>query len=229
MRNTIIASYGTKSYQNFFNEYEKELKIEEISPKEMTFEEYKKYIYQKISELPIHPSNRNDFIAVPISDAGFRAMKADPEYEKWVLDTLQRDFMCYDPWGSSGKYVIHSFGASKEAYRGESWRMEEPDGKDRYNQKSKNSFWERKARRRKQLKEQYEKLLRKRLLEKKFYEKKIYERKLQQRKYETDVIENKITANQQSKEWYQKKQWKATTLYEESSIIEMPDTMNLMG
>lgn len=66
-------------------------------------------------------------------------------------------------------------------------------------------------------------------MEKKFYEKKIYERKLQQRKYETDVIENKITANQQSKEWYQKKQWKATTLYEESSIIEMPDTMNLMG
>lgn len=259
MRNTMDVSYGTRVYRSSFYDYDdyekkkdqkstegffhkvtekkdekktvsEELEVKVISPKEMTLEEYKQYIYRKISELPMHPSNRNDFIAVQISDAGFRVMKEDPEYEKWVLDTLQKDFLCYDPWsGSSGKYVIHSFGASKEAYHAESWRMDTQKERDRYNQKSKDSFWERRARRRKQLKKQYEKLLQKRLFEKKLYEKKVYERKLQARRYEASVAKSKIETKRQSQEWYQKKQLQATVLYEENSIVETSESMNIMG
>lgn len=259
MRNTINVSYETRGYHDFLSRYERKKtqksvenfsdkvtekketnknqekvsemwKVEIISTEEMTLEEYKQYVYHRISSLPMHPSNRNDFIAVQISDAGFLAMKEDPEYEKWVFDTLEKDFMCWDPWsGNSGKYVIHSFGASKEVYRAESWRMEEPNGRDRYNRKSEDSFWERRARRRKQLKKQYEKLLKKRLLEKKLYEKKVYERKLQQRRYESKVAKGKVEANQQSKEWYLKKQLQATISYEENSIIENPENTTFIG
>ena len=191
MRNTMDVSYQTRMNRDIFHSYKtqksqeqakdfQEPKIEKsqekeqtnqifqvsvVSTKDMTLEEYKQYIYGKISQLPMHPSNRNDFIAVQISDAGFRAMQADPEYEKWVLDTLQNDFMCYDPFSGvhGGKCVIHSFGASKEAYHAESWRMDKPSQEERYNKKAENSFWERRAKRRKQLKEEYEILLKKRL------------------------------------------------------------------
>lgn len=258
MRNTMDVSYKTRMVHDFFNQYEAKksqtqtenfqdkvaekreekehvsqtLNVSVVSTKEMTLEEYKQYIYHKISELPMHPSNRNDFIAVQISDAGFRAMKEDPDYEKWVLDTLQKDFICYDPWSGrcGGKYVIHSFGATKEAYRGESWRMDCEKDKERYNRKAENSFWERRAKRRKQLKEEYEKLLKKRLLEKKLYEKHVYEKKLQQKKYEAGVAKSKAEANRQSREWYDKKQMQASSLYEENSIAEpMESGTNFMG
>lgn len=118
-------------------------------------------------------------------------MKEDPDYEK---------------------YVIHTFGAAKEAYRGESFRMDCEKDRERYNRKAENSFWEQRAKRRKQLKKEYEKLLKKRLLEKKFYEKQIYEKKLQGKKYEAGVAQRKVEANQQSQEWYHKKQLLASSI-----------------
>lgn len=208
----------------------KSLKVENVSVKDMTLEEYKQYIYYKISQLPMHPANWNDFVAVQITDAGFRAMQADPEYEKWVLDTLQNGFLRYDPWGgSSGKYVIYSFGASKEAYRVESWRMDGQNEWDRYNRKAENNFWERRAKRRKQRKEEYEKLLKKRLLDKKLYEKKVYEKKLQQKQYEEGVAKSKVEAKRQSEEWYHNKQVQALAFYEKNVIMETVEGTNFIG
>ena len=91
----------------------------------MTLEEYKQYIYGKISQIPMHPSQMMRSVCVHISDAGFEAMKKDPEYERWVLDVLRKDFSYQDPWAdvAGESFAVHRFGATKEEYRGDGWYL----------------------------------------------------------------------------------------------------------
>ena len=90
------------------------------STADMTLEEYKQYIYDKITRMPVNPTQIQDAVSIMISDKGFEAMKADPEYEKWVLDTIRHDLAAYYPWGTVGEstYRSHYFGATKKEYRG---------------------------------------------------------------------------------------------------------------
>lgn len=133
-----------------------------IFTRNMTMTEYKQYIYDKISALYVHPSNMQDSVSVQISEAGFEAMKNDPAYERWVLDTLQKNFQYNDPWSgvSGGKFSVFYFGATKEECHSESWRMgyRHGNGKTFFDKKSKDSFWERREKRRKQLIEQLKEL-----------------------------------------------------------------------
>ena len=59
---------------------------------EMTMTEYKSYIYGKISDLPVNPTQASRSASVFISDEGFAAMKDSSEYEDWVLGKLREDF-----------------------------------------------------------------------------------------------------------------------------------------
>lgn len=159
------VSYMTRVYNNFINNYKtqnspkstttfadkvtekreeaasllKTQSVGSVSTKDMTMEEYKQYIYDKISNLPMHPSNMQDSISIHISEAGFEAMKNDSEYEKWVLDSVETNFMFNDSWSSicGGKYAVLYFGATKEESRGESWRLgyQGGNGKSLYNAK----------------------------------------------------------------------------------------------
>lgn len=120
----------------------------------MSVDQYKMYIYQKISALPTSPTQKWDAVSVNISDEGFAAMKADPAYEKWVLDTLRRDFAYNNPWSAyaGGSYRVHYFGATKEEYRGESFQMGFRNGgkhADSARKKKQKSFWEKRAERHK--------------------------------------------------------------------------------
>lgn len=150
--------------------------------KEMTPEQYKQYIYDKISQIPIHPSQRLNSIAVHISDSGFEAMQNNPEYEKWVLDTLAYNFGFHDPWANlcGGSYAVHTFGATKEHYHGEGWFKGYQNGRGQtlFDQKAKDSFWERRVRHKKLLKEQQER----------WQEKKWIEDKRLQKMYEQEMI-----------------------------------------
>lgn len=126
---------------------------ESLLPENMTLKEYKQYIYRKISALPVHPSNQYDSVSVQISDEGFEAMQKDPEYEKWVLDTLRRNFAFYNPWSGicGGNYVMHRFGATKEEYRGDSFAKGVQGGrKESILEGDEETFWERRARRNKE-------------------------------------------------------------------------------
>lgn len=190
--NSIYVNYMTKTYHNFLKSYEADhsqretvsftdkiteksleaAKAEqmEITSKEMTLEEYKQYIHDKISQIPVSPSQMSSSFSVHISDAGFEAMRADPEYEKWVLDTLKYNFGFNNPWAGicGGSYVVHNFGATKEEYSGQSWHAGYQNGKGEslFQQKAENSFWERRIQRRKELQEQFEELQKKRMLDK---------------------------------------------------------------
>lgn len=136
----------------------------------MSMTEYKLYLYDRISSLPVHPWNMQVFAAVNISEAGFAAMKNDPEYEKWVLDCLRTNFQAYDPWGAgSGKrYVVFYFGATKEECRVESWRSgwRDEERERLYRKKAKDSIWERRRKKRKALLAMYEELAEKKALSK---------------------------------------------------------------
>ena len=62
-----------------------------FSPEDMTLEEYKKYFNEKMNSLYTHPSQRNMNDVIDITDAAYKRMQTDPEYEKKILDALAKN------------------------------------------------------------------------------------------------------------------------------------------
>ena len=139
------------------------VRIMDVPTKEMTLEQYKQYIRNKISQMPLDPSQRLSSISVHITDEGFRAMQQDPEYQKWVLDTLRANFQFHDPFATmcGGSFSVHFFGATKEEYRGEGWYRGYQNGRAEslFDEKAKDGFWERRMRHKKYMDELYERWL----------------------------------------------------------------------
>lgn len=57
----------------------------------MTLEEYKEYFNEKMSGLYTHPSQRGMNWVIDITDAAYKRMQSDPEYEKKILDALAKN------------------------------------------------------------------------------------------------------------------------------------------
>lgn len=140
-----------------------------IDTESMSMTEYKMYIYNIISELAFDTSESRDFIAVNISEAGFEAMKNDPEYEKWVLSKVAEDYFSFNMWGNrqSVRYGIKYFGATKGEYRSETWCADLNDIKsdEEYKRKTKDSFWSKRLERMEKIQKMWQELD----LKKKFY------------------------------------------------------------
>jgi len=122
--------------------------------------EYQRAIYEKIAALPLSASSAQENISVRISEEGFAAMQADPSYEAWVLERLGADLAAYNPWVPvcGGGYVVHSFGAAREDYRGESWYpgYQYGRGQSLFEEKAEDSFWERRTERQEKLQQLWE-------------------------------------------------------------------------
>ena len=54
-------------------------------------EEYKEYFNEKMNSLYTHPSQRNRNDIIDITDAAYKRMQTDPEYEKKILDALAKN------------------------------------------------------------------------------------------------------------------------------------------
>ena len=188
MNNTINLNYLTRLsarlagssaprrstvQSNDFLSMADQIKAEQTTPAnsvsetaDMSLEDYKQYIWKKISDLPMSPSSQMQSISIQITDEGFEAMKNDPEYEEWVLDTLAQDFRYENPWTAicGGGYVVHHFGATKEQYHGESWYPGYMGGQGAatFDEKSKGIFWEQRMERHKEYMELAEKAAAKR-------------------------------------------------------------------
>ena len=126
-------------------------KVEAAFRDNMSLDEYKQYIYEKISRIPMHPSQMMRSVCVHISDAGFEAMKKDPECERWVLDVLRKDFSYQDPWAdvAGESFAVHRFGATRQEYRGDSWYLGFRGGRGGilYDEEAEESFWEKRCKR----------------------------------------------------------------------------------
>ncbi|MDE6925016.1 MAG: hypothetical protein K2P59_07110 [Acetatifactor sp.] len=103
------------------------------SPQDMTMEEYKQYIAQKIRQIPIHPSRRNEYISVNISEEGYAAMKKDPEYEAWVLNDLRSAWARPGFYFGSGDKVYTNiyYGATREECHSDTWTIPSRNAGDR--------------------------------------------------------------------------------------------------
>jgi len=95
------------------------------SPEDMTMDEYRQYISQQIRKMPVHPSRRQENISVVISEEGYAAMKADPEYEAWVLNNIRALYSQPGSFfGCTDKvYTSIYIGATKEESYAETWRV----------------------------------------------------------------------------------------------------------
>lgn len=247
MSNTINVNYMTRSYdalsagyaakntakeETFTDKVEEKraeavdaAKIKEaeaVAKREMTLEEYKQYIHNEISRMPLHPSQLSSSISVHISEEGFKAMQEDPEYEKWVLDTLRQDFAFNDPWAGmcGGHYTVHYFGATKEEYHGHSWYPEYQNGNGSklYNEKSKGSFWQRRTENRRQAERQYEKEL-----EKKARDRKLAHERAQKRYYE-QMLSNRAYDSRMRQTGSIEKQLQAASGAYDSNVVTLTGT-----
>ena len=91
--------YGAKGYEGVRKEEKRADagfagKVAEkgaVSPKDMTLDEYKAYFNEKMNSLYTHPSQRNMNDVIDITDAAYKRMQTDPEYEKKILDALAQN------------------------------------------------------------------------------------------------------------------------------------------
>ena len=124
-------------------------KVEAAFRDNMSLDEYKLYIYDRISQIPQDPSQAGWNWYVDISEAGFEAMKNDPDYEACVLDSIRRNFAAVDPFHSSTFSILH-FGASEEESFANSYSYDSPA---QHLQDEEESDWEKRKARRKKLQE----------------------------------------------------------------------------
>lgn len=151
----------------------------------LTLQEYKDYVYFKISEMrdKSHGNlkyNNCVIVIVDISEEGFAAMQADPEYEKWVFDKIDECLNYRNVWEKrvGTNYFILKFGKSKDELEEETWFSGEFDE----TQNEKESFWDSRIRRQRELDKIYfDKLDKRRKFEKKLYEKSVAEKKQRQK------------------------------------------------
>lgn len=171
--NSFVNNYETKARGTGNNGFadsvkekiaEKAAQAEEIpdaattARDQMTMAEYKQFIYDKICQIPIHSSQAGWHWNIEITEEGFEAMKNDPSYEEYVLNAIRINFSIADPFGSFRYSILH-FGATEQESYGMGWSMGNPAL-----QESKDSFWERRAKRKEQWEEQLEEWLDKRAM-----------------------------------------------------------------
>ncbi len=132
----------------------------------MTMGEYKKYIYNKISDMQNRHLNLGNSTAVDISEDGFRSMKNNPEYENWVFNQLETSLstkLSDEPY-----CAIYHIGKDRNDFLCEVWLSE------------------------KQTKKQLSKKLEEDYLRKKHIQKKIQAKNEHYAQYRRVLIENSI-------------------------------------
>ena len=129
--NSVNASLNAE-----YDSYDKVLKIAKSqlankkSTADMTMDEYKEYINDTLQSLTRDATRYQDDETVIISNAGYEAMKADSEYEAWVIDTVQKNLSFPNylyGWKNSARISVHQFGATKEEYRGQIYSAHKND------------------------------------------------------------------------------------------------------
>lgn len=132
-----------------------------ITEIDQSLDDYKAYIKDRISSLVLHPSQFSDTYAVSISDAGYREMQTNPEYEKWVLDQIHGAFSAAVPTGirqlSGNQHHNLQFGSKPEHFRQDSFST----GEGKLTREEKEDYWKQLKELRDKRREEFEKLLKK--------------------------------------------------------------------
>ena len=174
---------------------------------------FKKEFYEDLSKITIHKTLNN--VAINISEAGFKAMKDDPQYREKILSLLKRDL------GSSlarNCSAVFTVGATIKEYRGDSW----PVGYDsEFYARSQNSFYKKTSGKKDSQKELLEEYL---------------EKRAQVKKQQQEMLNEKIAKQEQERSrllqsWNNERLLsKASNAYEANVMTEtVTDTASLLG
>ena len=87
---TAKSYMGLRKEEKQAGSAEKVTDKSQVSSEDMTLEEYKEYFNEKMNSLYTHPSQRNRNDIIDITDAAYKRMQTDPEYEK-ILDALAKN------------------------------------------------------------------------------------------------------------------------------------------
>ncbi len=111
-----------RNLEKSYLEILEDAKNNSVDKENMTLEEYKNFVTEKILQTSRHFSRFKDDISVVLTDKTFAAMKNNSEYESWVLNRLKDelnfpDYLCFYP-GNFGRSETFQFGETQEDYRG---------------------------------------------------------------------------------------------------------------
>lgn len=129
----------------------------------LTLEEYKEKIYDEIARI-LQGSSRRVRTQVYISEAGFARMQADSAYEQKVMELLRRDIGSVFLPGGGTQYLTIQVGKELDEYRASSFT--EPERKV---EKKEESYWDNRAKRRRERLEWEKERQEKRIAQKIFF------------------------------------------------------------
>lgn len=173
-----------------------------VSPEDMSLEEYKKYFNDKMNSLYTHPSQKNMNWTIDITDAAYKRMRTDSEYEQKVLNAIATNkavnFGSYIP-----SFAYTHIDDTWEKSYGYTQGMEENVGYSRSSSvKGRNDAERQKKARQKELLEEY------------------LERRARMKEFQQEALDEKIAKQEQERSrllrsWNNEKQLaKATNAYE---------------
>ena len=209
-QNSVATTKNVNNTEKFA--LEKTDGTKELSEAE-EMEIFKKEFYEDLSKITIHKTLNN--VAINISEAGFKAMKDDPQYREKILSLLKRDL------GSSlarNCSAVFTVGATIKEYRGDSW----PVGYDsEFYARSQNSFYKKTSSKKDSQKELLEEYL---------------EKRAQVKKQQQEMLNEKIAKQEQERSrllqsWNNERLLsKASNAYEANVMTEtVTDTASLLG
>lgn len=221
MNNMISGNYTTGAGNSYLHTYsakergktdtsftDKVTDKVSISSGDMTLEEYKEYFNEKMNSLYVHPSQKNRNEVIDITDAAYKRMQTDPEYEKKILDALAKNW-AVDFGGNIPEISYMHIDDTYEKCYGYTQGMKENIGYSGSSSvKGGNDAVRQKKARQKELLEEY------------------LEKRAQAKKYQQELLDEKIAKQEQernrlAKAWSNERQMaKVSNAYEANVMTE---------
>ena len=112
-------SIKTDDFADHIKRAETSLDSEDAVKREMSADEYRQVLSERIQSLPFDSSNRMDSTMISISDAGIKRMMSDSKYESWVIGQIKSLFKFNDPFSglAGGKMNIIRVGADESDFK----------------------------------------------------------------------------------------------------------------
>ncbi len=188
-----------------------------VSPEDMTLEEYKEYFNEKMNSLYVHPSQKNRNEVIDITDAAYKRMQTDPEYEKKILDALAKNWAV----DFGGNIPVISYTHIDDTYEkcyGYTQGMKENAGySGSSSAKGRDDSVHKKKARQKELLEEY------------------LEKRAQMKEFQQELLDEKIAKQEQernrlAKVWSNERQMaKASNAYEANVMMETAADGSFIG
>ncbi len=186
----------------------------QVSSEDMTLEEYKEYFNEKMSGLYTHPSQRGMNWVIDITDAAYKRMQSDPEYEKKILDALAKN-KAVDFGGNIPVVAYTHIDDTYEKCYGYTQGMKENDGYSGSSSAKGTDAGRQKKARQKELLEEY-------------LEKRAQMKEFQQEALEEKIAKQELERSRLTKAWSSKRQMAmASNAYDANIMMEAELVKNI--